>query len=167
MKSNSNIKDKKNTFVIKIHKCDSLSEAQTDFLSKLLFLSKYKNSFEINRSLVEICTNTKLKKNFDDGPRELLIYYNIPASEPQLQTFESDFVNIISSKQDKRYYEQLDHDDIRFSIVGVRSIANLSVPQVTYMNNLINNYKKNNLIAKTNSKPCNHHHNFSKRISET
>src|SRR5215207_3737535 len=161
------MKDKKNTFVIKIHKCNALTKPQTEFLSKLLFLSKYNTSFEINRSLVEICTNTKLKKTFsDDGPRELLIYYNIPASELQLQTFESDFVNIISSKQDKRYYEQLDHDR-RFSIVGTHNIAILSVPQVQYMNNLINQYKKDSLIAKTNSKPCNQHHNFNKRISET
>src|SRR5215207_3793719 len=116
------MKDKKNTFVIKIHKCNALTKPQTEFLSKLLFLSKYNTSFEINRSLVEICTTTKLKKTFsDDGPTEILIYYNIPASEPQLQTFESDFVNIISNKDDKHYYDQLDHD-IRFSIVGVRSI---------------------------------------------
>ena len=113
--------------------------------SKLLFLSKYNTSFEINRALVEICTNTKLKKNFDDRPTEILIYYNIPSTDPQLQTFESDFVNIISSKEDKKYYEQLDHD-IKFSIVGVRSISTLSIPQVTYMNNLINQYKQKNLI---------------------
>lgn len=160
------MKEKRNTFVIKIHKCHSLTESQTIFLSKLLFLSKY-NSFEINRSLVEICINTKLKKTFsDERPTEILIYYNIPASEPQLQTFESDFVNIISSKQDKRYYEQLDHD-IRFSIVGTHNIAILSVPQVQYMNNLINQYKQQHLISTANSKPCNHHHNFNKRISET
>jgi len=160
------MKEKLNTFVIKISNQQVLSEAQTIFLSKLLFLSKYNTSFEMNRSLVEICMTTKLKKSFDDGPRELLIYYNIPASELQLQTFESDFVNIISSKQDKRYYEQLDHDR-RFSIVGTHNIAILSVPQVQYMNNLINQYKKDSLIAKTNSKPCNQHHNFNKRISET
>jgi hypothetical protein len=160
------MKEKRNTFVIKIHKCNALTEPQTKFLSKLLFLSKYNTSFEINRTLVEICTTTKLKKNFDDRPTELLIFYNIPASETQLQTFESDFINIISNKDDKYYFEQLDHD-IRFSIVGVRSIAILSVPQVQYMNNLINQYKKDSLIAKTNSKPCNHHHNFNKRISET
>jgi hypothetical protein len=135
------MKDKKNTFVIYIRNRNTLSEAKTDFLGKLLFLSKYNTSFEINRSLVEICMTTKLKKSFDDRPTEILIYYNIPATETQLQTFESDFINIISSKEDKRYYEQLDHD-IRFSIVGVRSIASLSIPQVSYMNNLINQYKK-------------------------
>jgi hypothetical protein len=160
MKEKTSIKGKRNTFVIKIHKCQSLTEVQTDFLSKLLFLSKYNTSFEINRSLVEICTTTKLKKTFsDDGPTEILIYYNIPASEPQLETFESDFIDIISNKQDKRYYEQVDHD-IRFNIVGVRSIATLSVPQIQYMNNLVNQYKQKNLISASNSKPCKHYKTF-------
>ena len=153
------MQEKTNTFVIHVLTCNALTEPQTEFLSKLLFLSKYNNSFEINRSLVEICTNTKLKKNWDDRPTEILIYYNLPATETQLQTFESDFINIISNKEDKRYYEQLDHD-IRFSIVGTRNISTLSLPQITYMNNLISKYKQDKLIAKTNSKPCNHYKNF-------
>lgn len=67
-----------NTNVIHVFNCDSLTEPQIDFLTKLLFLSKYNPSFNLNRLLVELCMNTKLKKNVDDKSTQLLIFYKSP-----------------------------------------------------------------------------------------
>lgn len=152
-----------NTNVIHVFNCHSLTEPQIFFLTKLLFLSKYNQSFNINRSLVEICMKTKLKKNFDNKPTQLLIFYKSP-SELDLQTLQTDdFINIISFKDDKQYYEQLDHD-IRFNIVGTRTITKLSIPEIAYMNNLISQFKKDNNLISLKQSICNHYKNFNGKV---
>lgn len=91
---------------------------------------------------------TKIKRTFGTSPTELLIYYKsyLPIIN---QIFYNHLIEIVNCKADKHRYEQLTRDK-RFNIIGTNTIAELSVPEIVYINlvnvNLMIKWKSENTI---------------------
>jgi hypothetical protein len=143
-----------------IKKSVKYTDQEREFLSRMLFNSVYKDNFNLNRAMIEILFNTKLKRSFDPdkSKSQLLIYY---ASPIKINRINTDLIQILDSKVDKHDYDLLTQSD-KFLIIGNSRIGKLTTSQANYINRLIASSPLTASKISQTSKPklCNHYKDF-------
>ena len=118
--------------VICILKCDGLAEFQKNFLSQMFGL-KTNDEININKLLINLSFETRIRRPFGEKPHSLLIYYK---SDIKLKPLNTDFIKIINSIDDAEEYEKL-NKDTRFFTIGNSVIAKLDTKTSKKINQLI------------------------------
>lgn len=147
------------SIVIHVNKSEGLTDHQQTFLAKL-FQLKTSDHFNINKILIDLSFESKVKRSFGNKPHQLLIFYQSPI---KINSLKTDFIQILDSQDDKTEYEELSNDD-RFFIIGNSRISKLEIKQAKKINQLIKSY--NSQISaplntqNSNTSPCRHYKNF-------
>jgi hypothetical protein len=140
--------------VFHIIKSERLGEHQKIFLQKLFHL-KTNDDVNINKLLIDISFHTKIRRSFGSKPHKLLIYYESPVKLTRLKT---DFLEIINSIDNKKYYDTLQKDESYFTI-GNSRIARLDFNEAIRINNLLESLQLTAAPKTTKSKKASHHCN--------
>ena len=147
------------SIVFHIKCCQRLEPQQINFLSLLLLNSKFSDNFNLNRSLIDLSSTTRVKKRFSGNKSnsEMLVFYTSPI---EIIKVKSDLIDILDSIKDKDQYDQLSSND-DFIVIGNLKPAKLTHGQSHYINKLIasTDFVGVNLQP-SNLKPCNHYKEF-------
>ena len=141
-----------------IKKCANHSDKEREFLSRMLFNSIYKDDFNLNRAMIDLSFNTKIKRSFDSNKSKslLLIYYASPIKIPRIYT---DLIQILESNEDKYDYDHLTKSD-KYLIIGNSRIGKLSHAQANYIRRLIETTSEISQDSKSQPQPCNNYKTF-------
>jgi len=143
-----------------IKKCVNHTPQEREFLSRLLFNSIYPYECNLNRAIIDLSFNTKIKKSFTDKSKsQLLIYYASPIKITRIFT---DLVQILEINDDKYEYGFLTKSE-KYLIIGNSRIGKLTHSQAHYINRLISttDFAASNILPKPSKAPiCNHYKEF-------
>lgn len=152
--------------VFHVIKSEGLDYNQKNFLAQL-FQLKTSDHFNINKLLIDLSFQSKVKRSFGNKPHQLLIYYESPI---KLNSLKTDFIQILDSVEDKTEYERLSNDD-RFFLIGNSRISKLEPKQAKKINQLIASYNSQFAASPNqqhfNNSPCRHYRNYTQRTSGT
>ena len=149
-------------YLFYVKKCFNHSNQEREFLSKLLFNSVYTDECNLNRAMIDLSFNTKIKRSFnttDKSKSQILIYYSSPIKITRIFT---DLIQILEVNDDKYEYGFLTKSE-KYMIIGNSRIGKLTHSQAHYINRLISttDFTVSNVLPKPSKAPiCNHYKEF-------
>ena len=138
-------------YLFYVKKCFNHSDEERNFLSRLLFNSIYTDECYLNRAMIDLSFNTKIKRSFnttDKSKSQILIYYASPIKITRIFT---DLIQILESKEDDYEYNFMTKSE-KYMIIGNSRIGKLTHSQAHYINKLIasTEFARSNILPKSN-----------------